>query len=105
MRGLTTMVPGLGVYRDRLPESVVDGGYYTKTRENRPLVGPSGVPGISLMTGMSGFGVMVSAGAADLLARHLTDADLPGYAPDFLLRRYDDPGYLAAMAAGQSGQL
>lgn len=105
MRGLTTMVPGLGVYRDRLPESVVDGGYYTKTRENRPLVGPSGVPGISLMTGMSGFGVMVSAGAADLLARHLTDADLPGYAPDFLLSRYDDPGYLATMATAQSGQL
>ncbi|HEY6634228.1 MAG TPA: FAD-binding oxidoreductase, partial [Acidimicrobiia bacterium] len=95
MRGLTKMVPGLSAYRERLPESVVDGGYYTKTRENRPLIGPSGVPGISLMTGMSGFGVMVSAGAADLLARHLTGADLPAYAPDFLLSRYDDPGYLA----------
>ncbi len=33
------MVPGLGVYHDRLPESVVDGGYYTKTRENRPSGG------------------------------------------------------------------
>ncbi len=45
MKGLTTMVPGLAVYLERLPQPVVDGGYYTKTRENRPLVGPLGVDG------------------------------------------------------------
>ncbi len=32
MRGLTTMVPGLAPYLDGLPHSVVDGGYYLKTR-------------------------------------------------------------------------
>lgn len=105
MRGLTTMVPGLSAYADRLPESFVDGGYYTKTRENRPLIGPSGVDGVHLLTGMSGFGVMVSAGAADLLARHLTGAHLPDYTNAFLLSRYQDPVYLAGLEGLESGQL
>lgn len=105
MRGLTTMVPGLTAYADRLPESYVDGGYYTKTSENRPLIGPSGVEGVLLMTGMSGFGVMVSAGAADLLARHIVGGGLPPYSDAFLLSRYDDPAYLDAVEAESSGQL
>lgn len=105
MRGLTTMVPGLAEYHDRLPESFVDGGYYTKTTENRPLIGPSGVDGVHLLTGMSGFGVMVSAAAADLLARHLTDSRLPDYADDLLLSRYDDPAYVATLERAESGQL
>lgn len=105
MRGLTRMVPGLEVYHDRMPESFVDGGYYTKTAENRPLLGPSGVDGISLMAGMSGFGVMVSSGAADLVARHIVGADLPDYATDFLLARYDDPSYVASITSADSGQL
>jgi len=105
MRGLTTMVPGLAAYADRLPESFVDGGYYTKTVENRPLIGPSGIDGIHLLTGMSGFGVMVSQGAADLLASHLTGRSLPPYADAFLLSRYDDPDYAASANAAASGQL
>lgn len=105
MRGLTTMVPGLRVYADRLPESSVDGGYYTKTVENRPLIGPSGVDGIHLMTGMSGFGIMVSAGAADLVARHIAGSELPDYADAFLLSRYDDPEYLTELETAASGQL
>ncbi|MGD2042802.1 MAG: FAD-binding oxidoreductase [Acidimicrobiia bacterium] len=105
LRGLTTMVPGLAAYADRLPESYVDGGYYTKTTENRPLIGPSGVDGVLLMTGMSGFGVMVSAAAADLVARHAAGKDLPGYSEAFLLSRYDDPSYLDEVAAESSGQL
>ncbi|HEY6627766.1 MAG TPA: FAD-dependent oxidoreductase [Acidimicrobiia bacterium] len=106
MRGLTTMVPGLAPYLDGLPHSVVDGGYYLKTRENRPLVGPAGPEGFFLMAGMSGFGVMVSMGAGDLVARHISGDELPGYSPSFLLSRYDDPVYLESIAdAGRSGQL
>ena len=105
MRGLTTFVPGLAAYRDRLPESFVDGGYYTKTTENRPLIGPTAIEGLHLLTGMSGFGVMVSAGAADLLARHVVGAELPDYSSAFLLSRYDDPEYLAGLDVAASGQL
>jgi sarcosine oxidase, subunit beta len=105
MRGLTTMVPGLSAYLDRLPEATVDGGYYTKTAENRPLIGPAGPDGLHLVCAFSGFGVMVAAGAGDLAAAHVTGQSLPEYADDFLLSRYDRPGYLDEIAAADSGQL
>ena len=106
MRGLTTMVPGFDVYSDRLPQSVVDGGYYTKTKENRPLVGPAGPSGFNLIAGLSGFGVMVAAGAAELLAKHVTGAELPAYSDAFLLDRYDDADYVASIGGSMSsGQL
>jgi len=94
------------VYLEGLPESTVDGGYYTKTPENRPLIGPCGPRGFHVVTGMSGFGVMISTGAADLAARHIVGADLPEYASDFLLSRYDDAQYLELIEGQQrSGQL
>lgn len=105
MRGLTTMVPGLSAYRDHLPESVVDGGYYTKTPENRPLIGASGLDGVHLLAGYSGFGVMVSAGGADLLARQIVGDELPDYADAFALSRYEDPEYVAQIDGVATGQL
>jgi sarcosine oxidase, subunit beta len=106
VRGLTTMAPGFDVYRERLPQSVVDGGYYTKTRENRPLVGPAGPSGFNLIAGLSGFGVMVAAGAAELLASHVTGTELPAYSDAFLLDRYDDADYVASITGPMSsGQL
>ena len=106
MRGLTTMIPGLAVYLEGLPHSVVDGGYYTKTEENRPLIGPCGPEGLHLVVGMSGFGVMAAAGAGDLACRHVSGGDLPDYAPAFLLSRYEDPAYLEEIQrAADSGQL
>ena len=106
MRGLTAMVPGLTAYLDRLPESAVDGGYYTKTRENRPLIGPCGPEGFHVVAGMSGFGVMAASGAGDLVARHITGQALPDYSEAFLLTRYDDPAYVADIEALEdSGQL
>jgi glycine/D-amino acid oxidase-like deaminating enzyme len=100
------MVPELGRYHDRLPQSATDGGYYTKTEENRPLIGPAGPQGFYLACGYSGFGVMVASGAADLVSCHLVGGELPAYAPDFLLSRYDDSTYLETIRAGvESGQL
>lgn len=105
IRGLAKMVPGLGAYRDGLPEASVDGGYYTKTRENRPLIGPCGPEGFHVMVGLSGFGVMVAAGAAALLADHVTDAGPVELGSAFLLSRYGDDAYLAAMEGMEAGQL
>ncbi|HEX6946768.1 MAG TPA: FAD-binding oxidoreductase [Acidimicrobiia bacterium] len=105
IRGLATMIPGLAAYRDHLPEARVDGGYYTKTVENRPLIGPAGPEGLYLVCGFSGFGVMVAAGAADLLAAHIAGEPLPAYADAFLLSRYDDPAYMEELSRAESGQL
>lgn len=104
-RGLSKMIPDFGRYLDRLPQSSVDGGYYTKTPENRPLIGPAGPEGFHLACGYSGFGVMVAAGAADLVSRHITSSPLPQYADAFLLTRYDNAGYLKSIRKAESGQL
>lgn len=99
------MLPALEAYFDRPPKPWLDGGYYTKTEENRPLIGPAGPAGLHLICAFSGFGVMVAAGAGDLLARHVAGSELPSYADDFLLSRYDRPEYLAMVEEWGSGQL
>jgi glycine/D-amino acid oxidase-like deaminating enzyme len=97
LRGMTRLVPALGAYLDRLPVPFLDGGYYTKTRENRPLACPLPVEGAFLHGALSGFGLMASPATAELLARHCTGDTLPDYAPAFDLRRYDDPAYLRSL--------
>jgi glycine/D-amino acid oxidase-like deaminating enzyme len=106
LRGLSRMVPGLRAYFERLPRPIVDGGYYTKTRENRPLIGPLPVKGAFIVGALSGFGIMAGAAAGELLAAHVTGSELPDYAPWFLLERYDDPEYCELLEHWDaSGQL
>lgn len=106
MRGMAALVPGLRAYFENLPRPYVDGGYYTKTRENRPLIGPLPVEGAYLIGALSGFGLMASSAAGELLAAHLTGSSLPAYAPAFTLERYHDPAYLEALQSwGSTGQL
>jgi glycine/D-amino acid oxidase-like deaminating enzyme len=105
-RGLSAMVPGLAAYFERMPKPYLDGGYYTKTQENRPLVGPLPVDGAFLIGAFSGFGLMVSSACGELLAQHVTGGSLPAYAPAFTLSRYDDPAYQKLLETwGDSGQL
>lgn len=99
LRGVARMIPGLRPYLARLPRMHVDGGYYVKTPENRPLIGPTPVQGLWLMGAFAGFGLMAAPGAADLLAAHLTGGPLPDHAPAFTLARYQDPAYQARLEA------
>jgi glycine/D-amino acid oxidase-like deaminating enzyme len=93
LRGLCQLIPGLQIYLERMPKPFVDGGYYTKTKENRPLACPLPVEGAFLIGAMAGYGIMASAALGELVAAHITQAELPGYAPAFDLARYDDPEY------------
>jgi len=106
VRGLTTLVPGLSAYLDRMPKPYVDGGYYTKTKENRPLIGPLPVDGAYLIGALSGFGLMAAAASGELLAAHIAGSALPDYAAAFLLSRYQDPAYQQLLSHwGDVGQL
>ena len=106
LRGMSRMVPRLRGYLERLPRTFVDGGYYTRTRENRLLAGPLPVEGAFVLGALSGYGLMSSNGAADLLADHVTGRALPRYAPAFRLERYDDPAYVTSLDGwGDDGQL
>jgi len=106
IRGISRMIPAFARYFARLPRAVVDGGYYTKTRENRFLAGPLPVEGAFVAGALSGYGLMAANVAGELVADHITGRRLPAYAPAFALSRYDDPAYAALLATwGDSGQL
>ena len=106
LRGLVALVPALAQYIDAIPHSYIDGGYYTKTAENRPLIGPLAIDGAYVNAAFSGFGLMAAPAAAELLAAHITGSTLPDYAAAFALARYNDPHYQALLANwGSTGQL
>jgi len=106
LRGMATMIPGLARYFDRTPRPYIDGGYYVKTRENRPLIGPLPIEGSYIVGALSGYGLMAACAAGELLAAHVCGLALPPYAPAFLLARYDDPEYQKLLDAwGDEGQL
>lgn len=106
LRGLTAMLPRLKEYFNKMPRPQIDGGYYTRTPENRPLIGRTHVEGAYVIGAVSGYGIMSACGAGDLLAKHITGDDLPAYAPALELSRYKNPEYLNGLDEWKdSGQL
>ena len=93
VRGLARMVPGLAAYAGNFGRPYIDGGYYCKTQENRPLIGPLPVAGAYIFGALSGYGIMASQAGADLLAAHIAGAELPEYAAAMGLGRYEDAAY------------
>jgi glycine/D-amino acid oxidase-like deaminating enzyme len=103
---MSTMVPGLKAYNGKPPRPYIDGGYYMRTQENRPLIGPVAVEGAYISCAYSGFGVMASCAGGELIAQHISETALPDYASAFLLSRYQDETYQALLTQwGDGGQL
>ena len=107
MRGASRFMPALKAYVEELPTPVVQmAGYYTRTPENWPLIGPLEVEGCFAVAALSGFGTMAACAAGELCAAWMTDAPLPGYARNFHPDRYSDPGIMAEISQIESdGQL
>ncbi|MBI2759010.1 MAG: FAD-binding oxidoreductase [Chloroflexi bacterium] len=106
MRGMSAMLPGLKQYFNKMPRPQLDGGYYTRTRENRLLAGPLNMEGAYIIGAVSGYGIMSACAAGELLAAHVTGKTLPCYAPAFSPARYNDPEYTkTAENWDDSGQL
>jgi len=106
LRGMSAMIPGLRAYFGKSSVLLYDGGYYTRTPENRPLAGPLPVEGAYVCGAVSGYGLMASAAVGELVAAHVTGSALPDYAPAFSIGRYDDPAYRRWLENWQpSGQL
>jgi glycine/D-amino acid oxidase-like deaminating enzyme len=107
IRGLTVMIPGLARYGEVGGSAVVDGGYYCKAPDNRPLIGPCAVDGAFVIGALSGFGIMASQAAAELLATYVLDRPRPDYAAAFHPARFQDPAYQRVLATldPKSGQL
>ena len=83
-----------------------DGGFYTKTRENLPLIGPTDIDGFYLLGALSGYGLMAACAAGELVTQWITDSQLPKHAKYFSLARYSDPTVTAALTSkAASGEL
>jgi glycine/D-amino acid oxidase-like deaminating enzyme len=105
LAGASRLVPGLRELDASHGE--VTGGYYCKAPDNRPLLGPLAVEGLLVLGGLSGFGVMASQAAAELVAGAMRgDPAGQGLRP-FLPSRFDDPLYVKQVRsqAGAAGQL
>jgi len=107
MRGASRFMPALRAYVEELPTPVVQmAGYYSRTPENWPLIGPLEVEGAFTVAALSGFGTMIACAAGELCAAWMTDELLPGYARNFHPDRYSEPGIMTEISKIESdGQL
>jgi glycine/D-amino acid oxidase-like deaminating enzyme len=94
--GCARMVPAMKSFPADTP-GMIDGGYYCKTPENRPLVGPLPVRGAFVCGALSGSGLMAAHALGELVSQHVAEEQLPDYAKWFLPSRYDDPAYRQLM--------
>ena len=75
MRAMANVVPDLARLIGGLgPKDVhVDGGYYTYTSDDLPLVGPvEDLPGYHLASGVAGFGLLAAMGVGEAVCMGIT---------------------------------
>ncbi len=98
LRGPARLHPALKAYYAKLPRKMVHyGGFYTKTSDNWPLIGPMGAPDAFMVCGLSGHGTMAACASGELAAAWLNGCPLPDWAGNFLMDRFEhsEPRVLA----------
>ncbi len=93
LRGAARMVPGLARYVAENASGFIDGGFYCKSPENRPLIGPLPIEGAFVLGALSGMGVMSAHASGELVSLHVAGESPPDYAKWFLPARYDNAEY------------
>lgn len=89
LRGAARLNPALKAYYGRLPRQMHHyGGYYTRTADNWPLIGPMGPEGAFMATALSGHGTMGACATGELAAAWIAGSALPDYAQPFSLARF-----------------
>lgn len=93
LRGAARLNPALCAYYGRLPRAGHHyGGWYTRTRDNWPLIGPMGGDGAFMACALSGYGTMGACATGELAAAWAAgQTPAIGYARAFSLERYADP--------------
>jgi glycine/D-amino acid oxidase-like deaminating enzyme len=87
LRGMAEMLPALRPYVERGHKVAIDGSWYCKAADNRPLIGPHGPLGAYVCSAFSGYGVMSSMAGGELAAAHVASRPLPDYYTEFLPSR------------------
>ena len=96
-------MPGLSAYLEGPFDLIAhDGGFYARTPDGLPVIGPHGPVGGHVVGGLAGFGSMMAAAAGDLVARWVLDEALPDDAAAFDPRRFGRPDRGASRPAGEA---
>jgi len=107
LKGASRFIPALSAYAENIPTPLIEyGGYYNRTKENFPLIGPTALENVFVVGALAGFGTMAACAAGELCAFYLTEKALPVYAPYFHPNRNENPEIRKEIAAlSGDGQL
>jgi len=107
LKGASHFIPALSAYAENIPTPLIEyGGYYNRTKENFPLIGPTPLENVFVVGALAGFGTMAACAAGELCAFYLTEKTLPFYAPYFRPNRNENPEIRKEIAAlSGDGQL
>jgi len=107
LRGASRFIPALAAYVEQPPTPIVQfSGYYTRTPENLPLIGPLQCDGLYTVSALAGYGTMAACSAGELCAAWMTGEELPPYAHYFHPDRYVDTTLMAEInQVSSDGQL
>ena len=103
LRAATELIPALEPYVLAVKPVAHEAGYYTRTPDDLPLIGPSGCEGGWVVGGFAGYGAMVACAAGEIAAAWIAGASRPVYGESFDPRRVSNPanpGGTASMATG-----
>ncbi|WP_048437819.1 FAD-binding oxidoreductase [Caenimonas sp. SL110] len=99
LRGASNLHPKLAAYIGRLPRGARHyGGYYTMTDENWPLIGKMKTPGAFIAGALSGYGSMAACSTGALCAAWVFGQEVPQYAMQLTMDRYQDDVLKAELA-------
>lgn len=107
LKGVSKFIPSLSAYENNIPTPLVEyAGYYTRTKENLPLIGPSALPNVLVVGALAGYGTMSACAAGELCVKYIVEEELPSYAAYFHPDRYNNPAIKAALdRLSNDGQL
>ncbi len=92
LKGASRFIPELSQYENNIPTPLIEyAGYYTRTKENWPLIGHTKVKNVFVIGALSGYGTMSACAAGKLCSGYvLNTSKLPDYAEYFHPMRYQN---------------
>ena len=103
LRAAARLNPSLKCYYGHLPRAMTHyGGWYSLTDENWPIIGPMGVQKTFVVGALSGFGTMVACAAGKTCAAWLLGGELPSYAEDLSLARYQNTALMQQLKTAEN---